>query len=101
MVFAVVRAGADAGSTGGTGAAVAALSGLAEEIIEQLLPNEALRAMKPRRDNLGSAGSPVLDDVSTWNPKVCRGFFMGAAGNEKFAEITGRLADVTPAFPTT
>ena len=74
MVFAVVRAGAEAGSTGGTAAAP---SGLAEEIIEQLLPNEALRAMKPRRDSLGSAGSPVLEDVSTWNPKVWRGFFMG------------------------
>jgi hypothetical protein len=53
----------------------------AEEIIEQLLPSEALRAMKPRRDNLGKAGSPVLDDVRIWKPKVWRGFFMGDSGS--------------------
>jgi hypothetical protein len=73
---------------------------LAEEIIEQLLPSDALSAMKPRRDSLGSAGSPVLEDVSTWNPKVWRGFFMRTVEKGKFAEITGGLADVTPAFPT-
>jgi hypothetical protein len=73
---------------------------LAEEIIEQLLPSEALKAMKPRRDSFGSAGSPVLEDVSTWNPKVWRGFFMAAMGIEKWAQITGRLHDVTPTFPT-
>jgi hypothetical protein len=74
---------------------------LAEEIIEQLLPKDALRAMKPRRDSLGSAGSPVLEDVSTWNPKVWRRFFMGTVEKRNFAEITGRRGDVTPTFPTT
>jgi hypothetical protein len=74
---------------------------LAEEIIEQLLPSDALSAMKPRRDSFGSAGSPVLDDVSTWNPKVWRGFFMGTVEKGKFAQVTGGLGDVTPTFPTT
>jgi hypothetical protein len=73
---------------------------LAEEIIEQLLPKDALSAMNPRRDNFGSAGSPVLEDVRIWKPKVWRGFFMGTMGGEKFAEVTGRPRDVTPTFPT-
>ena len=95
----MVLAGADAGSTFARSPAFP--SGFAEEIIEQLLPSDALSAMKPRRDNLGSAGSPVLEDVSTWNPKVWSGFFMGTVEKGKFAEITGGLDDVTPAFPTT
>ena len=99
MVLAAVRAGAEAGSTGAGPAA--APSGLAEEIIEQLLPSEALSAMKPRRDNFGSAGSPVFEDVRTWKPKVSSGFFMGGVGMEKFAESNGGTALVTPAFPTT
>ena len=96
MVLAVVLAGAEAGST-----SAAATSVFPEEIIEQLLPSDALRAMKPRRDNFGNAGSPVLDDVRIWKPKDWRGFFISRWDAGKFEEVTGGDFIVTPTFPTT
>ena len=61
-MFGSVRVGAEAGST----PAVASEPGLAEEIIEQLLPSAVPSTMNPRRESFGSPSS----EEAAWEEAV-------------------------------